>query len=78
MFATMQGKEKILGPQLRLRKGHSLFSFNIISGEIKQVELKRDENKKLLPVQMEEHCMYLTALNKENAVWPLVRDGILL
>jgi len=67
----------------RLIKGHTLFSFNRETGEIKKASIKCvpivTENGIITKSEVvtEKHCFYYQALNKKNFIKRLKRYGLL-
>lgn len=64
---------------IRPSKGHSLFSYNKLTGKLEKIETKsqaklvvnaggRQMIKKETQVDINENCIYVTALNLQNAV----------
>ena len=62
-------EKKHLG-KIRLKPGQSLFSLNTKTGNI--TDMGRPKN-----VDVEEGCVYRTALNRKSLVKKLIREGIL-
>lgn len=65
-----QKEDKYLGT-MRFRRGHTLFSFNKNTGEIKEAIFATQEYVVGQPkpnrrVNVEKDCMYIGALNKKN------------
>lgn len=85
-----QRKElKFIGSQRKII-GHTLFEFNYKTGSIKPASFKtetleikslsddkssRDSHRK---VEVNEHCFYIQALNKRNAVRKMIKLGLLI
>lgn len=79
-----QKKElKFIGQQ-RVVPGHTMFSYNTETGEIKVAPIKYEvavdfkthqpvRSKKLV---IEPNCVYRQALNKKNFIKRLIREGI--
>lgn len=74
---------KLIGRQ-RKRAGHTLFSFNYKTGEVKKAPVQYEVAVGIngLPVRtskvmIEPHCIYRQALNVKNFAKILVREGIL-
>lgn len=74
---------KLIGQQRRV-PGHTLFSFNTKTGEIKSAPMVcesaltvygRVEHKRRISI--EPDCIYRQALNKKNFIKRLEREGIL-
>lgn len=74
---------KLIG-RIRKRPGHTMFSYNLRSGEVKVAEVlsrsainymtkKPIANAKIV---IEKDCIYRQALNKKNFVKRLIREGI--
>ena len=80
-----QHEYKLIGRQRRI-PGHTLFSFNLKTKEIKvaPVEFSRDvdfrtrEAIQKPKIVIEPDCIYRQALNKKNFIKRLKREGILL
>lgn len=74
---------KFIGRQ-RTIPGHTMFSFNIETGEIKEASMTIDaaiDAKTYKPVrirklQIEKNCVYRQALNRKNFIKRLLREGI--
>lgn len=74
----------LIGKERRIR-GHTLFSYNIITGEIKvaDVQYSKDvdfmtrESTEKPKLVIEPNCIYRQALNKKNFIKRLKREGIL-
>ncbi|MEX0313426.1 MAG: hypothetical protein AB3N18_04550 [Allomuricauda sp.] len=83
IVAEVKKQEKFLGSN-RLRKGHTQWEYNTVTKEIKPAELESfvhmDEKgnthrrKKLL---IKKDCRYVGALNKENALKKLKKNGLI-
>lgn len=80
-----QHEFKLIG-HLRRVKGHTLFSFNTRTGEVKAADIERSKvcdfatqmptyNYRLV---IEPDCIYRQALNSRNFLKRLVREGILI
>lgn len=74
-------KTKLIGKSRRI-PGHTLFSYNKITGEVKEAKYINEaimegnrlvEKRKLL---MEKDCIYGQALNKKNYIKKLSKCGI--
>lgn len=84
MLQKKQHEYKLLG---RIRKipGHTLFSFNTETKEIKPADMVRCNTVHLMTrkplkndrVNIEPDCYYEQALNKKNFVKRLIRRGLL-
>ncbi len=79
-----QQKEYKLIGKARKVPGHTLFSFNKKSKEIKVAEMNSSvsigfNNKPVYcnKILIEKDCIYVQALNKKNAIKILKRDGII-
>lgn len=65
-------KEKRVG-QLKPHKGHTIFKYNTVTGELTkavfdEVEYDITKGKQQKRITVEEDCMYVSALNIKNAV----------
>ena len=75
-----QHELRLLGKALK-KPGHSLFSYNTSTGEIKKIEGEKQcayfmgGTKEELKVTVEKHCIYGQALNKRNFIKHLTRYG---
>ena len=78
----VEKKQNIVGNILP-KRGHTLFSFNLKTGEIKKAEFQKQDftfgktiqsNKK---VEVEENCIYRSVLNKKNLIKVLKRENII-
>ena len=65
--------------------GHTMFSYNKITGEIKEAILEKYDTvtfygKPIYPnrIKVEPHCYYDQALNKKNFIKRLKRSGMLI
>lgn len=66
--------------------GLTLFSFNLVTGEIKPAAYEKSSTVDFIskmPVEkpkvvIEKHCVYRQALNKRNFIKRLRREGIIL
>lgn len=73
---------KLIGKQRR-RPGHTVFSLNVKTGEIKpapmicDVVITMSGKTEKRRINIEPDCIYRQALNKKNFVKILVREGIL-
>lgn len=64
--------------------GHIMFSYNLVTHEVKQAEVIRCKDIDFLTLQpvhapklsMEPNCVYRQALNKKNFIKHLKREGI--
>lgn len=73
---------KLIGSQRKVA-GHTLFSFNLITKEIKIAKLEKCDTIHfftLLPlvndkIKIEKNCVYRQALNKKNFKKVLFREG---
>ena len=80
-----QHEFKLIG-KARKVPGHTLFSFNIKTGEIKPAPMEHSnaiDFKTHAPVYkdrivIEPDCLYRQALNKKNFIKRLVREGIIV
>ncbi len=76
-----QHELRLLGKALKI-PGHSLFSYNTQTGEIKRIDGERQcayfmgDAKEELKVTVEKHCIYGQALNKRNFIKHLTKAGI--
>ena len=69
---------------MKKNNGHTLFSYNVITGEIKEAKIVRDDTisfstmKPLIKdhVLVEPDCYYEQALNRVNFVKRLKRNGL--
>ena len=76
---------KFIGRQRKV-PGHTLFSFNIKTGEIKKAPTERSkviDFKTMEPlfherIVVEPDCIYRQALNKKNFIKRLLREGIIV
>ncbi len=73
VVAKVKQEYKLLG-RIRLKRGHSLFAFNVNTAQLKRVELKREvmigmkgEQIKRSKAFQEPDTIYITALNAKNA-----------
>lgn len=65
------------------RNGHTLFSYNVVTGEIKRADIQECHDvdfKTRQPVRntrvvIEKDCIYRQALNKKNFIKVLLREG---
>ena len=79
-----QHEYKLIGQQ-RKRAGHTMFSFNIRTGEIKTAPVKHCKDVDFATANpatrdslvIEKDCVYRQALNKKNFIKILVREGFL-
>ncbi len=78
-----QQKEYKLVGKIRRVAGHTLFSFNTKTKEIKVADMNRNvcigvdlKPKYLGKILIEKDCIYVQALNKKNAVKILRREGV--
>lgn len=84
MLEKKQHEYKLIG-QLRKIPGHTLFSFNTETKEIKEADMVRCDTihfVSLKPlkndrVNIEPYCYYEQALNKKNFVKRLIRRGLI-
>lgn len=66
---------------MRLHPGHTLFSFNLMTGEIKKAVIEektvliKDGTKRQRKVITEEGCQYLGALNRKSLERKLTKYG---
>ena len=75
---------KLIGRQRKV-PGHTLFSFNLKTGEIKKAPVEHSKTidyKTRKPlyhdrIVIEPDCLYRQALNKKNFIKRLIREGIL-
>ena len=66
--------------------GHTMFSFNLRTGEIKQAPIERSKDidfRTREPIYkerivVEPDCLYRQALNKKNFIKRLIREGIIV
>lgn len=76
---------KLIGRQRKV-PGHTMFSFNLKTGEIKVAPIERSKvcdfrtrepicNERIV---VEPDCLYRQALNRKNFVKRLVREGIIV
>lgn len=73
---------KLIGSQRKVA-GHTLFSFNLITKEIKVANVEKCNTINfitLLPlvndkIEIEKNCIYRQALNKKNVKKVLLREG---
>ena len=84
-FCQQEKREiKFLG-KMRRNTSHTLFSYNIVTKEIKVAELEKPDtinfkdlekigNTKII---IEKDCVYRQALNKKNFIKILKREGII-
>lgn len=80
-----QHELKFIGRERKV-PGHTLFSFNIKTGEIKKAPIERSKDvdfKTREPVfheriVVEHDCIYRQALNKKNFIKRLLREGIIV
>ena len=80
-----QHKFKLIGSQRR-QPGHTLFSLNLKTGEVKIAPVDRSkvvDFRTKLPVHrdrivVEPHCVYRQALNRKNFIKKLKREGIII
>ena len=84
-FCHQEKREiKFLG-KMRRNTSHTLFSYNIVTKEIKVAELEKPDtinfkdlekigNTKII---IEKDCVYRQALNKKNFIKILKREGII-
>jgi hypothetical protein len=76
-----QEKKRVHIGSIRPHKGHTLFEINYKTGEIKKAEFKKqvlnigeaihkgvDFVSKKKEIEIKENCVYISALNKENAI----------
>lgn len=76
---------KFIGRQRKV-PGHTMFSFNLKTGEIKKAPIEHSKAidfKTCNPVYsdrivIEPNCFYRQALNKKNFIKRLIREGIIL
>ena len=76
---------KMIGRERKV-PGHTLFSLNLKTGEIKKAPIEHSKDvdfKTREPVYknrivIEPDCIYRQALNKKNFIKRLVREGILI
>lgn len=71
----------LIGSQLP-KRGHTLFSFNLKTNEIKEAQFKEKDalftlEKQNRKVIVEDDCLYLSTLNKKNFIKVLKRKGII-
>lgn len=79
-----QHEYKFIGKQRRV-PGHTMFSFNVKTGEIKVAPVVHNRTidyKTRMPVTndriiIEKDCIYRQALNKKNFIKRLLREGII-
>ena len=77
-----QREYKLIG-KLRRRPGHTVFSLNVKTGEIKPAPMVCDATLTMSGktekrrIDIESDCIYRQALNKKNFIKILVREGIL-
>lgn len=77
-----QQKEFTLLNQERKQKGHTLFEYNKVTGEIKKAEFFDSETFDMYQgnvsnVVTNPNCFYRQALNKKNLIKRLKREGIM-
>lgn len=73
---TFLGSERVV-------RGHTMFSFNVVTKEIKVAALKHCDTFDLSKMDVaynpkiivEENCVYRQALNKKNLIKRLKREG---
>ncbi len=78
----VEKKQNLVGNILP-KRGHTLFSFNTKTGEIKKAEFVKQDftfgktvqsNKK---IDIEANCIYRSVLNKKNLIKVLKRENII-
>ena len=52
----------------RLRKGHTLYKFEVATGKLSEAEIKEAADGGRRTVVIEKGCTYFSALNKKNAI----------
>lgn len=75
---------KYIGSQRKV-PGHTLFSLNLKTGEIKKADIQKCNDVDFrtgMPVHrdkivVEPHCVYRQALNRKNFIKILLREGII-
>lgn len=78
--AEQQKGQKYVGSQ-RIHPGHTLFSFNLLTGEVKRADIEetivltKSGLKKKQKVITEENCQYLGALNEKSLTRKLTKFG---
>ena len=84
-FCMKEKREiKFLG-KMRRNTSHTLFSYNLVTKEIKVAELEKPDTinfkdlKKIgtTKIIIEKDCVYRQALNKKNFIKILKREGII-
>lgn len=78
-------ENKLVDTQRRI-PGHTLFEYNVMTGEINPADINRKIElsfKTLTPiyrqeVQIKRNCIYRQALNKKNLIKRLKREGFRL
>ncbi len=84
-FCQQEKREiKFLG-KMRRNTSHTLFSYNLVTKEIKVAELEEPDTINLKDLKkisntriiIEKDCVYRQALNKKNFVKILKREGII-
>ena len=78
----VEKKQNIVGNILP-KRGHTLFSFNLKTGDIKKAEFVPLDYKWISAtqynrkVEVEENCIYRSVLNKKNLIKVLKRENII-
>lgn len=84
-FCQQEKREiKFLG-KMRRNTSHTLFSYNIVTKEIKVAELEKPDTINFKDLEkigttkiiIEKDCVYRQALNKKNFIKILKREGII-
>tara|TARA_R110002033_G_scaffold11575_3_gene36318 strand:+ start:485 stop:793 length:309 start_codon:yes stop_codon:yes gene_type:complete len=79
----VEKKRNLIGSILP-KRGHTLFSFNKKTGEIKKAEFVKfdyewlQETQPNRKIDIEENCIYLSVLNKKNLIKVLKRENIII
>ena len=84
LLQKQQHEYKYVGSQRKV-PGHTMFSFNVKTGEIKvapsekckDVDFKSKEPIRKERLTIEPDCIYRQALNKKNFIKRLKREGII-
>ena len=83
LLQKQQKELKFVG-RVRVRPGHTMFSYNTETGEVKvapvryevSIDFKTRQPIRTKKILVESNCIYRQALNKKNFLKILIREGI--
>ena len=84
ILAKQKHEFKLIGRERKV-PGHTMFSFNMMTGEIKVAPIEHSKDCDFMTkkpifkdrIIIEPNCLYRQALNRRNFVKRLVREGII-